>query len=58
MVITLCATCAHSFYDSNDYKIRRENEFETVKESCHICRVRMGFDFIVRRRKGARKWDR
>ena len=43
----LCSICASRYYNSSNYIIRRANKNQTIKESCQICQVRMGFDFIV-----------
>jgi mRNA interferase MazF len=47
LLLTLCPNCARQFYNSPEYKIRRANPAQDVKESCVYCSSGRGFDFIV-----------
>lgn len=47
MVLSLCKTCAQSFYDSNGYRLRRADPHQEAMERCTICNVQSGFDFVV-----------
>lgn len=45
--LTLCRSCASIYYNMSDRYIKRKDYEQTIKECCDICRVHMGFDYVI-----------
>lgn len=58
MELCLCATCAGSFYDIPIYKIRRRDLNQITKEPCTYCSSRLGYDFIITRKRQDTRMDK
>lgn len=48
ITVALCPSCAKSFYNSigNGF-IRRVDPYQTEKEVCSYCGLRLGWDYII-----------
>jgi len=59
--MTLCSTCANQYYGMADRYIKRADKNQKDKESCTLCRSRMGYDYIITEKeftKGNRTWKK
>ena len=50
MELCLCRACASSFYNIHEYRIRRKDPYQFIKEPCTYCGFRFGYDFIIARK--------
>ena len=53
MRLCLCRSCVGAFFKSNKYRIFRAKPLEVIKEPCDLCRVRLGYDFVIKPQKPA-----
>lgn len=53
MRLCLCRSCVGAFFESNNYRIFRAKPLEVIKEPCDFCRVRLGYDFVIKPQKPA-----
>ena len=53
MRLCLCRSCVGAFFESNKYRIFRSKPLEVIKEPCDLCRVRLGYDFVIKPQKHA-----
>ena len=51
MRLCLCRSCVGAFFESNKYRIFRAKPLEVIKEPCDLCRVRLGYDFVIKPQK-------
>ena len=51
MRLCLCRSCVGAFFESNNYRIFRAKPLEVIKEPCDFCRVRLGYDFVIKPQK-------
>ena len=51
MRLCLCRSCVGAFFESNKYRIFRSKPLEVIKEPCDLCRVRLGYDFVIKPQK-------
>ena len=54
MELCLCSFCAHTFYDMAEYRIVRKDPYQTEKEPCTYCSIRLGYDFVITRKSSVR----
>lgn len=50
IVLTLCPVCAKPFYESEEHYIKRADLYQKRKEECMFCNLRMGYDYLIRRK--------
>ena len=53
LVMSLCGVCTENFRNTGAYYLRRVNPAQVEKEPCTYCGQRLGFDYVVIRRKEA-----
>ena len=47
MVMCLCGRCVNSFFQTHKYRIIRVDPYNPVRESCTLCRLGRGYDYII-----------
>jgi hypothetical protein len=47
---TLCPTCAHDKYNSDEYIVAMKNKFIFISEKCEICKILIGFYYSIEKR--------
>ena len=52
MELCLCGVCAGAFFNDPQFRIRRADRSQTVRESCTYCGVRSGYDYLITRKTG------
>lgn len=50
ILMSLCPVCAKPFYNSEDHFIIRADPNQKVKEKCMFCNVRLGYDYLIRKK--------
>jgi homoserine kinase len=50
LIMCLCPTCAHNFYGTGSYFLRKINPTQKERDICTYCNQRPGFDYEVIRR--------
>ena len=46
--LSLCPSCAQKFYESSRYYIHRAYRYQTIKESCDLCRkYNSAYDYVI-----------
>ena len=50
ILMTLCPVCAKPFYESDEHYIKRADLHQKIKGDCMFCNVRMGYDYLVRKK--------
>ncbi|MCQ2462771.1 MAG: type II toxin-antitoxin system PemK/MazF family toxin [Clostridia bacterium] len=52
-VMTICPTCLKKEFDSGKYAIHRVNHYSCDKEFCDICKIRLGYNYSLTRKREA-----
>ena len=47
MVMCLCGRCVSSFFQTHKYRILRVDPDNLIRESCTLCRLGRGYDYII-----------
>jgi len=47
MEMCLCSVCRQHYEDLPDHDIKRLNPKQCIKDTCDLCQVRLGFDYII-----------
>lgn len=47
MELCLCRRCLESFFRTKRYCIRRSDPLEVIRDSCMVCQVGYGYDFVI-----------
>ena len=47
MVMCLCGRCVNSFFQTQKYRIIRVDPYDPIRESCTLCRLGRGYDYII-----------
>ena len=47
MELCLCKRCLAGFFMTGNYKIRRLDPIEVIREPCMMCQVGYGYDFVI-----------
>ena len=47
MELCLCKRCLEGFFRTGNYKIRRSDPIEVIREPCMMCQVGYGYDFVI-----------
>lgn len=55
MELCLCRACASAFYNIPSYRIVRKDPYQTEKEVCTYCGIRLGYDFLVSTKANVQK---
>lgn len=50
ILMCLCPVCAKPFYNSKEHFIIRDDQDQTIKETCMFCNVRQGYDYLIRKK--------
>lgn len=58
MELCLCRICAGTFYNVHEYRIRRKDPYQFIKEPCTYCSSRYGYDFIITREEPSMHMNR
>lgn len=48
--LCLCGRCVSTFYQSNEYRVTREDPYQVIKDECAFCQIRRGYDYLIQRR--------
>lgn len=51
MELCLCSVCAAAFFNAQGYIIRQKDRQQICTDTCTMCQVRQGFDYIITERK-------
>ena len=54
MELCLCKRCLESFFRTKQYTIRRLDPIEVIRDSCVMCQVGYGYDFVIEPRTVAK----
>ncbi|RHM81390.1 hypothetical protein DWZ50_00885 [Mediterraneibacter gnavus] len=46
-LICLCPSCRDDFGSAGNYRLRRVNYQQKIKDNCTYCQKRMGYDYYV-----------
>lgn len=50
ILMCLCPVCAKPFYSSKEHFIIRSDRNQTIKETCMLCNMRQGYDYLIRKK--------
>lgn len=54
MELCLCKRCLEGFFRTGNYRIRRSDPIEVIREPCMMCQVGYGYDFVITQRAVAK----